>query len=435
VPRVLLLSTTTGYQLRSFGDAARELGVELMFATDRCHTLDDPWRDGAVAVRFHEQDDSLAAILGAARSRPIDGVLALGDRPVVLAARVTSALGLRGNTLDAATASAQKRLARERFASAGMLVPVFTAASVGDDISRIASSVAYPVVIKPVGLSGSRGVIRADTARELTDAFRRVAALLARPDIRAQRTGTERDLLIEEFIPGDEYAIEGLLTAGVFRPLAIFDKPEPLNGPFFEETIYITPSRSSLAVQSEIVRTVQRAATALGLTHGPIHAECRVNSRGVFILEVAARPIGGLCSRVLRFAEKKSGPERGQGKGHRARLLSLEHLLLRHALGEDVLRIRREESAAAVMMIPIPRRGVFKAVTGVDDARRLPCVEDVQITAKVDQRLEPLPEAGSYVGFIFARAPLTAQAESAVRDAHRRLAFTIDTAIDLRTNP
>jgi biotin carboxylase len=434
VPRVLILSTTTGYQLRSFGEAAQALGFELMFATDRCHTLDDPWRDAAVAVRFHEEDESLAAIRVAAAARPIDGVIAVGDRPVVLAARTAEALGLPGNPAEAARASANKRLAHERLARAGLPVAAYVHTTVDADIRRLAAGLSYPAVIKPVGLSGSRGVIRADDGPALVEAFHRVSALLARPEIRAQRTGLDRDLLIEQFIPGREYAIEGLLTEGVFTPLALFDKPDPLDGPFFEETIYVTPSSAPPALQAGILDAVQRAAQALGLRHGPVHAECRAlpapvasasrqaaagEAHQIYVLEVAARPIGGLCSRVLRF-------ERGGA------VESLEHVLLQHAVGRDLSTGGREPNAAAVMMIPIPRRGVLKRVSGEDDARQVPYVEDVRITAKIDQVLEPLPEAGSYLGFIFARAARAMDAECAVRDAHRRLVFHIDTALDVR---
>ncbi len=421
--RILLLSTTTGYQLRSFGEAAAELGVELMFATDRCHSLDDPWRDGAVAVRFHEEEDSLSAILQAARSRPVDGVLPLGDRPVVLAARAASALGLRGNPPDAALASAHKRLTRERCAAAGLLVPGFRALTVDDDVRVRTEGLNYPVVVKPVGLSGSRGVIRADDPEELVAAFTRVAALLARPEIRALRTGTERDLIVEEFIHGREYAVEGLLTSGVFRPLALFDKPDPLDGPFFEETIYVTPSAAPEPMQQAIYDAVVQAVRALGLRHGAVHAECRVARAGVYVLEVAARPIGGLCSRVLRFqAQAGSG-------------CSLEHVLLRHALGANLSGLAREEGGAAVMMVPIPRRGVFRRVGGEAEARRVKFVEDVRITAKPGGLLEPLPEAGRYLGFIFARAPQPADAEMAVRQAHGHLRFVIDTPLEVRSVP
>jgi biotin carboxylase len=424
MPRILLLSTTTGYQLRSFGEAADELGIELTFATDRCLTLDDPWRDSAVPVRFHEETSSVDAVVAAARERAIDGVIAVGDRPVVLAARVASALGLPGHPPDAARASAHKRLTRERFARAGLAVPWCLPLRLDDDPDRAGHAARYPAVVKPVGLSGSRGVIRVNDGVELAEALRRLSALLSRPDIRAQRTGTEQDLLLEGFIPGREYAIEGLLTRGRFRALALFDKPDPLDGPYFEETIYVTPSAAAPALERDILSGVERAAHALGLWHGPIHAECRVNEDGVFVLEVAARPIGGLCSRVLRFEESQQ-PEAGPG--------SLEHVLLRHAIGADVSGLRREARAAAVMMIPIPRRGVYRSVRGEDRARGVPYVEDVRVTAKPDQLIEPLPEAGSYLGFIFARAPHAAEAEAAVRAAHGQLTFAIDTPIPVRS--
>jgi biotin carboxylase len=426
MPRVLILSTTTGYQLRSFGDAAADLGVELTFATDRCHSLDDPWRDAAVAVRFHDEEASLEAVLAAAAARPVDGVIAVGDRPVVLAARAAAALGLPWHSSDAARASAHKRLARERMARAGLPVPGYVSTTVDADPIEVSRRVRYPAVVKPVSLSGSRGVIRVDTPEALVEAFRRVVALLSRPEIRALRTGTEHEILIEDFIAGREYAVEGLMSRGEFSCLTVFDKPDPLDGPFFEETIYVTPSRAGTAVVSAIVTAVEAAAVALGLAHGPIHAECRVSPSataggpaGVHVLEVAARPIGGLCSRVLRF----TSPQRSS--------VSLEHVLLNHALGERTLPAR-DDLAAAVMMIPIPRRGILRSVAGEERARAVPHVEDVRITAKQDQLLEPLPEAGSYLGFVFARAPLPSEAEGAVREAHRRLVFTVDGAIDVQ---
>jgi biotin carboxylase len=426
MPRVLIFSTTTGYQLRAFGDAAADLGVDLTFATDRCHALDDPWRDNAVAIRFHEEDASVAAVLAAAAERPVDGVIAVGDRPVVLAARAAEALRLPWHPPHAARASAHKRLARERMARAGLPVPGYFPATVDADPAAIARRATYPAVIKPVSLSGSRGVIRVDTPEALVEAFHRLAALLSRPEIRALRTGSEHEILIEDFIEGREYAVEGVMSHGELSCLAIFDKPDPLDGPFFEETIYVTPSRADSRVTRTIVAAAGAAAAALGLTHGPIHAECRVGppeTAGglprVHVLEVAARPIGGLCSRVLRFSSTRLSS------------VSLEHVLLAHALGARAVP-GRDELAAAVMMIPIPRRGILRSVAGEDHARAVPHVEDVRITAKQDQLLEPLPEAGSYLGFVFARAPLPSEAETAVREAHRRLEFTVDEAIDVR---
>jgi biotin carboxylase len=229
----------------------------------------------------------------------------------------------------------------------------------------------------------------------------------------------EADVLqIEEYIDGPEYALEGLLENGVLRTLALFDKPDPLDGPFFEETIYVTPSRLPAARQRKIENAVAAAAVALGLHHGPIHAECRVTERGVFVLEIAARPIGGLCAKALRF--ERLGISIG-----------LEELLLRHALGESAAAWQREPRASAVMMIPIPRSGVYRAVDGLEAAGRVPYIEEIQITAKKDQQLLALPEGSSYLGFIFARAAAPEQAERAVREAHAQLRFTIDPLIAL----
>jgi biotin carboxylase len=304
---------------------------------------------------------------------------------------------------------------RERLRDAGMLAPWVRAIDLRDD-PRSLLPVEFPCVVKPVALSGSRGVIRADDEPSLVAAFNRLRSIVKAPDVRAERTDVHDTAIIEGFIAGREFAVEGLMTAGLLRILAVFDKPDPLNGPFFEETIYVTPSSESAAVQRAIGDAVAQAAEAIGLRHGPIHAECRVNDRGVFVLEVAARPIGGLCARVLRFV----------ASGGDARAISFEELLLRHAIGQRTTQYEREPRASAVMMIPIPRRGVLRSVTGLDQARAVPGIDDVRITAKPDQVLVPLPEGNSYLGFIFARADQPAAAVAAVRAAHERLALDIE---------
>jgi len=282
----------------------------------------------------------------------------------------------------------------------------------------VAAQVTYPCVVKPVFLSTSRGVMRADNGAEFVTAVERLSRILAQKETAKRGGAAAREVLAETFIPGREVAVEGLLTEGSLRVLTIFDKPDPLDGPYFEETIYRTPSAAPGLVQRAIVDEVGRAAAALGLRHGPIHAECRVNDRGVFVLEVAARPIGGLCARALRFEHGVASREIDSR--------SLEELLMRHALGEAPDGWSRESSASGVMMIPIPRRGIFRRVTGIDEARRVEGVEDVRITAKPDQLLVPLPEGASYLGFIFARGARGADVEDALRASHRLLHFTID---------
>jgi biotin carboxylase len=421
--RILLLSATTGYQLRSFNDAAALLGVDLVFATDRCHTLDDPWQDAAVPIRFNEEDDSLERILAEAERDPFSGVLAVGDRPALLAARAAERMRLPGHPPAAVRNASSKLAARRRFAGAGMITPWFHLVPHDQSPEVVAHGphISYPCVIKPTSLSGSRGVIRADDPVQCAAALRRVRALLARPDVRSAGLRTSPQIIVEGFIAGREYAIEGLMSDGRLQPLAVFEKPDPLDGPFFEETIYATPPRLEAEDERAIIDTVQQAVAALGLRHGAVHAECRVDRERVVMLEVAPRPIGGLCSRVLRFTPS--------GNHEPDRRISLEELLLRHALQEDVSGWRREACGAAVMMVPIPTRGHLKGVDGEEAARAVEHVEKVLITAKRDQLLEPLPEAGSYLGFIFARAPAAADAERAVRDAHRQLSFVIRPAI------
>jgi hypothetical protein len=257
--------------------------------------------------------------------------------------------------------------------------------------------------------------MRADDPRSFVGAFERLRRLLKSADVRAERNDAHDRALVEEFIPGREFALEGVLHHGRLRTIALFDKPDPLDGPFFEETIYVTPSLEPAAQQAAIEAAVTDAAAAIGLRHGPIHAECRTNARGVYVLEVAARPIGGLCARVLRGAAMAAD-----------RPSSYEELLLRHATGESPDRWTIDPAAAGVMMIPIPRRGVYKGVAGVEAARQVAGIESVDVTAKIDQVLVPLPEGASYLGFIFARAANASAVVDALRAAHARLTFAIE---------
>ena len=409
--RVLLVASKTGYQVREFYGAAQNLGIELTLVTDRCHILEDPWGDQAAPVQFEQPDAGVEAL--AARG-PFDGIVAVGDQPAMVAARIAERLKLRFHPTEAVRAANDKYATRERFRAAGMNVPTY-----GFDAPS-----SYPCVLKPLHLSASRGVIRANTPQEFAEARARIRKM----------TG-EVPVLVEDFIPGREFTLEGIVTEGRLQTLAVFDKPDPLDGPFFEETIYLTPSREPVEA---IQNAAQRAVRALGLTDGPVHAEMRVNERGVWMLEAAARPIGGLCSRVLRFrgADDRfvSSASASEETGHKnrwpvLRAEGLEELLLQHALGQDVSAAQIAPGAHGVMMIPIPAEGIYSGVEGVEKARQTADIESVEITAKEGQYLAPLPEGQSYLGFLFSRASSQDRVENALRRAHSCLRFRITKAL------
>ena len=421
-PALLLVTATTGYQTQSFTEAIRHAGAHPVIASDRCHRLDDPWRDDAIPVRFERPEESVAAVLQRHRKQPISGVLACGDRAAVLSAHLAQALGLPGNPVQAVAACHNKFRFRTALAAAGLPTPWFRRVPLSADTASLAAETAYPCVVKPLLLSGSRGVIRANSPEEFTVAFDRLRRLLQTPEIRQLHDSNAGWIQIEGYLPGRELALEGLLHDGRLRRLALFDKPDPLEGPFFEETIYVTPSRLPAATQAAIGSAVEAAARAIGLIRGPVHAEVRCHQQGIFVLEIAARPIGGLCSRVLRF-------ERGKDSGP----VSLETLLVQAALGEPVgdQGWRREEQAAGVMMIPVPGRGILEAVGGVEAASAVPCIEAIDITARLRQTLTPLPEGCTYPGFIFARGESPQAVEDALRTAHHCLRFVLTPQLPL----
>jgi biotin carboxylase len=416
--RLLLLTTTTGYQARAFVQAAEKLGLNVVFGTDRCHMLNDPWHDGAVALRFANPCEATAKVVEEARNQPIHAVVALGDCTPPVAARVANQLGLLYHRPEAADICRDKYRSRQRLQECGLNVPRFARFPIDGDPRDIAKSgiaaIEFPCVLKPLALSASCGVIRADNQQEFIRAFERMRSLLRSPGVQIRQEETSHFLQVEEYIDGNEVAAEGVVEHGRLRVLALFDKPDPLVGPFFEESLYVTPSRLPLRTQTEITETLQRAVQILGLCHGPLHAEFRINSRGVWTLEVAARSIGGLCSQALRF----------HAAGW-AENISLEELLIQLAMGEDIELVQREQAASGVMMIPIPKAGIFRGVEGVNEARQMPGVEDIVITARPSQKLIPLPEGSSYPGFIFARGPSPEFVELALRRAHEELHFVL----------
>jgi biotin carboxylase len=408
--RLLLLLPTTTYRTQAFLDAARALDVELdiVCGSERASTLESLAPDGLLTLDFSDPARAASVAAQFHARRPITAVVAVDDLTTVAAAAISERLGIPSNSVRATTTARHKLAQRSCLRAAGVPVPRFWPIGLGDDLEAAARKVAYPCVLKPLTLSASRGVIRANDPGEFVAAARRIADILSR-EPNAVSGLIAPTLLCESFIPGVEVALEGLMSRGTLHTLALFDKPDPLDGPFFEETLYVTPSRLPDATQRAIAATTACAASALGLHDGPIHAELRVNDTGPWILEVAARSIGGLCSRSLRF---------GDG-------VSLEEIILRQALGRRIDSLDREGQASGVMMIPIPRAGRLRSVSGEEDAERVPHVEEVAITIHVEQEVVPLPEGSQYLGFIFARADTAAEVEAALRQAHSYLFFDI----------
>jgi len=403
MPRLLLLLPTTTYRTAAFVDAARRIGADLTVASEQPSTLEAANPAGLLTLDFRNPERAADQAHDFARRSPIDAVVGVDDDTALVAATVAERLRLKGNPVHAANAARDKHRQRELLAEHGVPAPRFALHLLDEDPNEIARNVVYPCVLKPLRLSASRGVIRADDPASFVAAHARLKAILGSCDAA---------FLVEDFVPGYEVALEGLLVNRRLHVLAIFDKPDPLDGPFFEETIYVTPSRAPAGLQKTIAECAERATRALGLVEGPVHAELRYNERGPWLIELAARPIGGRCSAVLRF---------GEG-------VTLEELIVRHALGMPIPSLVREKAAAGVMMIPIPGAGVLREVRGVAEAKAVPLVEDVQITAHPGERLVPFPEGSRYPGFIFARGETPSVVEGALRESHRRLTFTLDAA-------
>jgi biotin carboxylase len=409
--RVLLLLPAAGYRNDDFLAAAKKLGVQIIAAADYCHRLAPLWgMRPLMSLHFDQPERAAEVALRELDGKP-DAVLAVDDSGIELAALLAQRLGLPGNSVPAVRGVRDKLAFRRLLREHGLACPRFHHLPSGEDARPWAAELTFPVVVKARRLSGSRGVIRADHFAALIEAVQRVRAIQSKAD----RDHRELGLVIEDYIPGCEYALEGMLDREQLTTLALFDKPDPLEGPYFEETLYVTPSRLPRAVQDRIRQEVARACSAAELATGPIHAEVRINDRGIWVLEVAPRSIGGLCGRVLKHSLG----------------MSLEELILRWAVRQPRPVVRADD-ASGVMMIPVPRRGIYDGVEGLTDARSVPFVTGITVTAEPGQGIAPPPDGAGYLGFIFARAASPADAEAALRSAHRLLRFDIRSAYPAR---
>lgn len=411
-PRVLLLLPTRTYRATDFLDAALKLKVEVVVASEEPATTADLSPRDTLVLDFRNLTTATQTITEFADTHPIAAVVGVDDDTTMLATTASAALGLPHNPVSSAKATRDKYLLRETLAKKGVSVPTYRRFSIQDNVEEISTQVNFPCVIKPLSLSASRGVIRADNPTQFKEAFHRITALLNKVkesrDIDANNDSFQY-LLVEDYISGIEIALEGILLKGELKTLALFDKPDPLEGPFFEETLYITPSRLPKDIQDALHSAAAEASAALGLQHGPVHAELRYNEQGAFIIEIAARTIGGLCSRTLRF-----------GTG-----MSLEELVIRHAIGQPIETFSREKQAAGVMMIPVPKAGILGEVRGKKKARNVNGIEEINITIPIGGEVVPLPEGDRYLGFIFARAATPEKVEASLRETHRLLEFII----------
>jgi len=389
--RVLLILPSATYRAPDFLAAARGLGVTVTVASERRAALSEAMGERALTLRLSDPAVAAEQIAERARETPFAAVVGVDDQGVMAAALGAERLGLSHNPPGAVARTRDKAAMRRALAKAGVPQPRFAVLPSGADVAAVARAVGLPCVIKPLGLSGSRGVIRVNDAEQAYPTVERVRGIVAV----AQRS-PEAPLLLESYLPGSV--------------LAVFDKPDPLEGPYFEETLYVTPSQLPGGVLAEVEAVTARAAQALGLREGPVHAELRVDGERVSVVELAARSIGGLCSRALQF-----------GAG-----VSLEQVILRHALGLPLEDLARDSTASGVMMIPIPGAGVLRAVEGQQEARAVDGIRGLEITIARGRPVVPLPEGDRYLGFMFARAASADAVERSLRAAHARLRIRIE---------
>lgn len=408
--RLLLIIPTTTYRTVAFMTAAERLNIEIIVASEQPQILSNLVPDTTIKIDLHQIDKSIETVKRFYRKTPFQAVLGVDDKTVLLASHINRSLFLPDNPVKAVESTLNKYKMRRQIKTGGLPSPQFNLYSTTDNPLLISEKTQYPCVLKPIFLSGSRGVIRADNKIQFTDAFQKITDLLLDPNVFENELQLATKILVEDYIPGNEIAIEGIVLDGELKLLALFDKPDPLEGPFFIETIYVTPSRLNLDLQRKIFQTTKKAVKILGLQYGPIHAELRINESGIWFIEIAARSIGGYCSNVLKFNDQ----------------MTLEELILKSALGDDIKELKRENKAAGVMMIPIPKTGLLKSIGNLEKAKSVIGITDIIISIPLNQEVIAPPMGSLYLGFIFANASSPRQAERAIRNAYKILKINIE---------
>ena len=408
IPVALVIAPHGSYRTMPYVATAKRLGLNVVIASQGEHSIISAYSEGLI-IDFSKPAEALAIILAAAQTQHFDIVIGTDDSALELAASVANALNLPHNAIDAAHVARRKDVARQRLVGYKLNLPEFACVNIKLTQENETFPLPFPVIVKPLALSGSRGVIRANNVAEFLQAVSTIKQIVEQePQLDAYE---KQSVLVETFIPGQEVAVEGVLTKGELTILSVFDKPEPLNGPYFEETYYITPSRHSRSTLEQLATHVQIACDAYGLQHGPVHAECRINDQGVWIVEVTARTIGGLCSQLFEYTTG----------------CSLEEVIIKNYLGRSFKAASQlSERAAGVLMIPIPRAGILKRVEGLLAAQKVSGIDDVNIQVREGNQVTPLPMGASYLGFIFASAKTPQAAEAALREAHECLNIVID---------
>jgi biotin carboxylase len=399
MPTVVVLLPSTTYRAGDFVAAANALDLDIIVASEQAPPFN--MGDRYIQVDCSDPEKAAASIVELGDHAAIDGVVAADDAGVVAAALVADELGLRGNDPGAAKATRDKGLMRERLARSEVPQPMFGVIGADDDPAAAAEEIGYPLVVKPLDRSAGQGVIRVNHSGELTPAISRTRRIV----------GEDAGILLEEFMPGPEVVVEGIVSAGDLVTLALFDKPDATEGPYFEETILVTPSALPMQTQRECQRIAESSLRGLGISHGPVHVELKVSGTRVRVVEVAARSIGGLCSKSLRFGLTGT---------------TLESLILRNALGRDKAELRRETGASGVLMIPIPSAGVLAGISGVDEVEELSAVDSIEITARPGSQIAPPPEGDHYLGFVFASAATAGEVTDVLRKSVELLRVDIE---------
>jgi len=410
MPRVLFLMPTKTYRASAFLAAAEKLNIDAVVGSEQKQALEVFTPDRTLTLDFSDPEKTKKVIVEFAEKHSLNAIIPVDEDTAVIGSLACKALGLPHNSPESAIAAREKQRMREILIKAGLPSPDYTVFSTQEEPEELAQKLKYPCVLKPLFLSSSRGVIRANEPVEFVSAFKRIKKILAEAKIIKVDKKLSRQILVEKFVRGDEVAVEGIFTEGKLKILTIFDKPDALNGPYFEETIYATPSRHPQEIQQQLENTITQASQAMGIKHGAVHAELRINQDGVWLIEIAARSIGGLCSKTLRFDGD----------------ITLEELILRHAIGENIEKLTREKQAAGVMMIPIPELGILKKILGLKQAESVKGVDEIKITIPISQKVVPLPEGNKYLGFIFARSERPEEVEEILKRAHERLEFVIE---------
>ncbi len=368
--KLLLVIPENSYKSNDFVVAAEKLGIDFLIITDS-EQVSSKFSDTVIINKF----DAELNKNNLKKLKDVTHVLPVDHSALKFSGYLVDLLEVKGNKLESINLSMNKYESRKIFNSLLDIKVNNEIIKNIDDVNTFINKNGTSV-LKPIYGTASKSVLKINNVEKNKEQIEKL-----------MQDCFDQDLVIEEYIDGKEYALEGTIINSELKKIVIFDKPVEYKHPYFEESIYITPSELSSEAEKRVVSIVDKACKKIGLEDGPVHVEFKINENQIFIIEINPRMIGGLCSRCLSFGLFK---------------VSLEEIILHAFMNNELKNIELLNNYVGVLMIPTPKSGKFISINK-EELENIPNISNVEITVPEGSDLLEPPYGDKYLGFAFSQ--------------------------------